>query len=123
MNVNLFGEIVTPTPTKTRAKKTQKQKPLATPKPREIQPSTPTTTKVTEVEQGDINAKYQVGDRVQYKYPQSAGGHWEDGVLLGFYNPREPEQVQQSSVFSFIEVDVNGVTRKAYSLYQLKKAQ
>ncbi len=123
MNLNLFGEIVTPTPTKTRAKKTQKQKPPATPKPRETQSSIPKTTKVIEVEQGDINAKYEVGDRIEYKFPQSAGGHWEEGILLAFYNPKSPKETKQTDVFSFIEIEINGVIRKAYSLYQIRKAQ
>ena len=123
MDRDIFGNVITPdTPKQTRGKtkkpEVNKPKPLPT---RESVVITPTKTE--EVQLGDINAKYTVGDRVEYLYPKMAGGRWEEGILLGFYDPRNPEETVQSERFSFIEVEINGIIRKAFSLEQIRKVQ
>jgi hypothetical protein len=122
MNTDIFGNPVLDTPAKKTKRQTKSVKPTPTPLPvKEPQPITPITP--VEVELGDINATYEVGDRVEYLHPKITGLGWEEGILLGFYDPRDPEETKQRKTFSFIEVKINGVIKKAYSLQQIRKAQ
>ena len=123
MDRDIFGNVITPdTPKQTRGK--TKKPEVNKPKPLPARESVIITpAKIEEVQLGDINAKYDPGDRVEYLYPKMAGGYWEEGILLGFYDPRNPEKTGQCERFSFIEVEINGIIRKAFSLEQIRKVQ
>lgn len=123
MNTDIFGNPITPVQPKPSREKTKKPQP-SKPKPSPVKESITTApTQVIEEETGDLNAKYDLGDRVEYKYPKSAGGHWEEGIFLGFYDPAYPSNTAQTERYSFIEVEIRGVIRKAYGLHQIRKVQ
>ena len=118
--IELFENPVQEPPPKRESKpKPHKRPPNNTPP---FTPKTPVKpaaiVEVKKEETGDLNAQYTPGETVKYQQPNK---EWLTGTLLGFYEPRTPDCTKQKKIFSFIEIDVNGVIHKAYSLSQIKK--
>ena len=119
IQIDLFGNPAQEPPPKREPKqKPNKRPPNNTPPFTPKTPVKPAAIEVKKEETGDLNAQYTPGETVKYQHPNK---EWLTGTLLGFYEPRTPDCTKQKKIFSFIEIDVNGVIHKAYSLSQLKK--